>query len=158
MGHLASSRFGPCLSRSLVSPLAGGPGRVLNLIMLAASSFLINVRVCRVAFHTSEPDDAASRTLCLMLERRRPLSLPRHYDLYLHVTHNYRWQELCWRRLFGYLLTSPPLLLLPSFLGGVKTSLSFATSCILFAHTSSHLSSLASSTGPVMAHTGCSFP
>ena len=45
-----------------VFPLCWRVGRIFDLIMPAASSLLINIRVGGVAFHATEPDDAASHT------------------------------------------------------------------------------------------------
>ena len=139
------------LLRSHVSPLDGVPTRILNLIMLAASSLLINIRVGGVVHHAAEPDDAASHS-CSMLHQRRLLSFRRHFDFLLTFLPS--WAALS-SNIFRYLLHVFSNLLL----GGVKTSLSFATSYILFARTSSRLSSLDSPTGlSVMAHTRCPFP
>ena len=83
--------------------------------MLAAFSFLINIRVGGVALHASEPIDAASHSPAACLE----LCWRRFSQSFWHLFH-----------LFSYLL-----------LCGVNPSLSFATSCILWpAHLPTFLS------------------
>ena len=48
-------------------PLVRGADGTLSLLMLAAPSFRINIRVGGIALHTSNPDDADSRTPAVRL-------------------------------------------------------------------------------------------
>ena len=82
---------------------------------------------------------------CSMLDHQWLLSLRWLFELYWYVTHPHRERELCWRRFSD---TVCQLL-------HVNTTLSFATTCILFVRASSHLSSLHSFNGLVSDGANC---
>ena len=70
--------------------------RILNLFMLAASSFLINIRDGAVALHESEPDAASRTPAACFLTRGGCFSLRRDLVWQLHFSHSHCRREPRW--------------------------------------------------------------